>query len=440
MPVDPGHLAVCSECGEDREIVLPERLIRACVDHRLVLFVGAGASTESHNVMPNTFYDVVRSRLEIADTPAFPTLMDAFVHEFSRTDLVLEFFERLRYIDKFEDLRRRATKFHRAVAVNPFLREIITTNWDDYFEREAGAIPLVQGSDFDYWSVPGRKVLKIHGSTLNPGSMVATTSDYQRSLRALRRGALGTTASHWLATKSVAFIGYAMRDDDIREMITALRTDLGQAAQRVYFVHPNPSFEPPIPDATVFHTSAESFIRQLDDELVAREYLYPTTMYDRVADLKWRVSQAMARALAALPHDRYPLSIFNHAYQDGVMHACHRIESSRRYGDDRANGHLVHIYHSYDEAARHSLGNRDYWNQAYWEGYATGLFCSFASEVPVSRFPLYFCPGLGHETSLERLRRAVRGGPQTHQTAYRWAKRQTDQIQPGMVIEHTPFG
>lgn len=143
MPVDDDHAAVCDECGEDREVELPQRLVEACVGGRLLLFVGSGASTESHNVMPHTFYDDIANQLKSHDEDRpFPDLMEAYVEEFSRTDLILRFFDRMRYIDKFADLHRRAVRFHRAVAIIPYFREIITTNWDDYFETISGAIPV----------------------------------------------------------------------------------------------------------------------------------------------------------------------------------------------------------------------------------------------------------------------------------------------------------
>ncbi len=441
MPVADDHAATCSECGEDRQVELPERLVEACVRHRLLLFVGSGASTESHNVMPHTFYDDIADAMPSHDeSRPFPDLMEAYVEEFSRTDLILRFFDRMHYIEKFADLYRRAVRFHRAVAVIPYFREIITTNWDDYFERIAGAIPLVVGTDFDYWSLPRRKVLKLHGSSQNPGSMIATKTEYKKSLAAIRNGALGAAARHLLTTNSVAFIGYSMEDDDVRDVIKALRSDLGQAAKQVYFVHPSDSFRAPIPDATVIPTSAASFIDQLDEALVARGYLHPLKMYDRVFAMHAKANHLRQKCTDHLPEYKYPLSIFNHAYQDGVIHACQRMESDMKFGDDRAPGHLNHLVRSYDDLAKAARRDRDYWNLAYWEGYLTGLVGALAFDSSLNAVPMYYCPGPGPESSYERLARAVRGGEATHKTAYRWAKRAVERSGPEMVSTHMPFG
>ncbi len=152
----------CLECGYDTDIPIPNRMVEDCHAGKLLLFVGAGASTESHNVMPATFYDVVARHVGTSEDLAFPDLMTRFIEQNSRSDLINLFYNRLRYIDSFPVLHDRATRFHKYVAQIPFLREIVTTNWDDYFEREADAVPLVYGPDFDYWDLAQRKVLKVH--------------------------------------------------------------------------------------------------------------------------------------------------------------------------------------------------------------------------------------------------------------------------------------
>ena len=305
----------CDECGADVDVPLPDRLIEDTHAGKVLLFVGSGASTEAHNVLGHTFYDEIRSQLgEGGNEMAFPDLMSAFVTRFSRADLLTAFVDRLRYIDSHPFLHRRATRFHRAVGQIPFFAEIVTTNWDDYFETQTGAIPLVQGSDFDYWDLQQRKVLKIHGSVLNPGSVVATREEYSRSLNALRSGALGTAARHLMATRSVVFVGYSLRDDDVRQMIEALRDDLNTAARPTYFVHPSPTFVTPLPGAEVIHTSAAYFVELLDQALVEVGCLLPLTIYDRTAAIDQRLRLARSRVDENLPPWRFPLAIFNHAY------------------------------------------------------------------------------------------------------------------------------
>jgi SIR2-like domain len=430
----------CDECGDDVDAPLPDRLIEDTHAGKVLLFVGSGASTEAHNVIGHTFYDEIRSQLgDMDDELAFPDLMSAFVARFSRAALLTAFVSRLRYIDSHPFLHRRATRFHRAAGQIPYIKEIVTTNWDDYFETQTGAIPLVQGPDFDYWDLQQRKVLKVHGSVLNPGSVVATREEYGRSLEALRSGALGTAARHLIATRSVVFVGYSLRDDDIRQVIEALRDDLNSAARPMYFVHPNPTFVAPLPGGEVINTSAAYFVELLDRALVEAGYLLPLTIYDRAATIDQRLREARARVDENLVPWRLPLAIFNHAYQDGLADAIGHTMAARRTGDDRRHHSLIERARGYHRARQLATKARNYWDAAYIEGYEAGLIALGATELPLHLLPLYYCPGVGPETSYKRLAQAICGGPISHRAAYAWAVRQTKDLPDGIYFNHPPL-
>lgn len=441
MILDPlDRSAHCDECGEDLDIPLPPPLIEDCHAGRLLLFVGAGASTESHNVMGHTFYDSIANAIQLSDQDiAFPDLMQEFVTRRSRNELLTKFFHRQRYIARFPDLYRRATRFHRAVGQIPFFQEIVTTNWDDYFERETDAVSLVQGSDYDYWDLPMRKVLKLHGSVSNPGSIIATRLEYNNSLNALRTGALGATVRHLLSTRSVIFVGYSLRDEHIRHIIDVLRDDLASAARRCYFVHPSENFVSPIEDAEVLRTSAAHFIDLLDDELVKASYLLPRCIYERLRIIDGRAQAARRRSDEALPPWKYPLAIFNHSFQDGLRHAISHAWATRRTGQDRRHGFVLTRARDYEHLRRSASRRRDYWDIAYIEGYQAGLLAVGAPALQMRLLPYYYCPGLGPESSFARTSRAIRAGQSTHAGAYAWAKRQVRRMPPEMFPYHPPF-
>jgi hypothetical protein len=82
---------------------------------------------------------------------------------------------------------------------------------------------------------------------------------------------------------------------------------------------------------------------------------------------------------------------------------------------------------------------RDYWNAAYIEGYELGLLALGAPELPLRELPLYYCPGVGAETSFKRLTQAIRGGLTSHQGAYKWAVRETRELSEGVYFNHPPL-
>jgi SIR2-like domain len=425
------------ECGDDIDVELPPRLVEDCHAGRLVLFVGSGASTESHNVMPSTFYDIVANQVPDSDGLSFPDLMTKFVELNSRSDLINLFYHRMRYIDSFPALGERATRFHRYVGQIPFFREIITTNWDDYFERWADAVPLVHGPDFDYWDLAQRKVLKIHGSVLNPGTIIATRSEYDASLEALAKHALGGAVRHLIATRSVVFIGYSLRDDDIKAVIDVLRADLGTAARRSYFVHPSERFVPPIDGAEVVHTSAAWFVKLLDDALVSAEYLLPTSMYVRLELLDRRLREARTRSDERLPPWEFPLAVYNHSFQDGFADALAHTRAVRKSGTDRRHGDMVQRARNYFELTTEARRKRNYYDAAYYTGYEVGLFTIAVDKVPLNKVPVYYCPGIDAVSNFKKVSEAIRGGPMTHKTAYRWAEKIDRPV--GFYSVHRPF-
>jgi len=332
----------------------------------MLLFVGAGASTEVHNA-GGSFYDRVRSVLGVQEEPEFPDLMTAFVEEYSRNELIELFLQHLLYKKSFPTLFDRISDFHWRISVNPFVREIITTNWDDLFERITGAVPLVVGEDFAFWDAPVRKVLKIHGSILNPGTIVATRDEYERSLADLRSGAIGSAAKLLIATRTVVFVGYSFRDDDIREIVDVLRSDLSSAARKCYFVHPDPEFVAPLAGAEVIRTSARHFATLLDDALVEDEVLLPRDMYDRIDCLLDREADARARGYR-LEIAQYPLEIYDLAYRDGVRDCYGRLQAQQHTGQDRTHFALLDRIRMYVDWLRGATRARDYWNAAYIEG------------------------------------------------------------------------
>jgi hypothetical protein len=428
----------CVNCGRDREVLLPERLVEQCHRGKLLIFAGSGASTEAHNVLSWTFYDEIRHALGAEEDVPFPDLMSLFVAKHSRSELLTRFHARTSYIEDYPDLLKNAVRFHVAVAQNPYLQEIVTTNWDSYFERMAGAVPLVVGADFDYWDLPDRKVLKVHGSVLNPGTVVATREEYERSLESLQRGALGGALRHLLSTRSVVFVGYSMRDEDIATIVSALREDLATAADRCYFVHPSQDFVPPLPGAETIVTTAGSFAEQLDQALVERDYLLPLEMYGRLENIDGRLRAARDRVERLIDFRRYPLALYTSAYQDGIRHALDRARARRPTGEDRRHHALHHRASGYDGLYKAANRKRNYWDASYIEGYLTGLIVLSTSELALHEVPLYFCPGYGQSCSLRRIGTAIRGGSATHKAAFSWAARRTREVAPDMFINHPP--
>jgi hypothetical protein len=97
---------------------MPERLVNACIDGDLVVFAGAGISTETPTVLPFTLYEHVAAELGIDPSAglSFPALMSKFEATRGRIALLAVIKERLDYIRSFPSIDGQASSFHAELA------------------------------------------------------------------------------------------------------------------------------------------------------------------------------------------------------------------------------------------------------------------------------------------------------------------------------------
>lgn len=182
----------CAVCSKEKPFVAPEHLLSQIAAGNVVLFVGAGISTENRTYCQHTFYDEVRAELKISERPSFPELMSTYCSlPDGRIKLLQKIKHRIDYFLSFDDLYRPMARFHRSIAPLTMITDVVTTNWDELFESECGFTPFTYDSDLAFWDAAKRRVIKMHGSISNFGSIVATAEDYRQSFRRLNDGPLG---------------------------------------------------------------------------------------------------------------------------------------------------------------------------------------------------------------------------------------------------------
>lgn len=432
--------AECIHCKLDFPFVLPEELKEKAKDGNLVIFAGAGISTEVPSVFPRTVYDLAVSRLGVEDPGSFPEVMQAFQDRFGRQDLVRMVKKKFDFVDSFPGPRYESRMFHRELATMPYLRDIITTNWDTYFEEECQATPFVTGEDISLYGMPGRRVLKIHGSMNNLASIVATERDYAKRLDELSVNVLGSLLKQLLSTKTVIFIGYSLRDWNFRRLYQALRDDMNDYAPRAYIVSP---FELPAKedDFGLQHikTSGIHFLRELKREMFGHCFL-PDDSYDRLAALHDEVFDA-DQVAKAVNHKDYPAVIYCWSYHDGMKDACFRIANRRGSGEYSDRHHVQGMARKYQEMAERAYEQERFYDTAYIEGYLNCLMVLMDDEDEF--FPLvprYFVYGsdddiMTPESFHEALKHSRRRAPKERAKA----KAVSAKLPSGMVITHDPY-
>jgi NAD-dependent SIR2 family protein deacetylase len=200
---------VCAFCRDRKAFSAPQHLLDAIAAGDVVVFAGAGISTENKTHSRTTFYEDICSELNVPAGLSFPQLMDIYCSQpDGRLKLLTKIKKRFEYFISFDDFYRAMTHFHRSIAPLYMIQDLITTNWDDFFERECSFDAFVYDSDLAFWDAARRRVMKIHGSITNFGSIVATSDDYRRSFKRLNDGPLGAQLKSLIARKTIIYVGY----------------------------------------------------------------------------------------------------------------------------------------------------------------------------------------------------------------------------------------
>ncbi len=426
---------------------MPSQLVDAVRKGHLVLFAGGGISTEDRLVMPTTFYERIADEVHLtkSDVLDFPGLMSRFCDQPNgRQKLLTKITERLSYIESFPELYNGATEFHRQLSTIVQIENIITTNWDAFFERECGATPYVSPEDFALWELPGRKVFKIHGSVNNVGSIVATTEDYTNCYKRLETGLMGSVLKTLLATKTVVYIGYSFQDTDFVKIHELLTSEMKGMRPHSYLVtldeSSNARFEGT--DITPIITAGKHFLVRLKEHLVAEKEMLPDTVFKGVSEAYRRVIAGHG-FVSSVDLSKYPTAILTLTYQDGLMHALGRILARRRTGEYSNVDNIHRRLHSYEILRKQEVRKKDYEEIAYIDGYLDGVFFLVTDGATRRELPVFYVFGAGEQpTTKDEYMKLLKKAESIHRSAYRSCRRivqNTDLKVPGVVVHHPPF-
>jgi NAD-dependent SIR2 family protein deacetylase len=442
--VEGCRIPECVRCRLKRPFKLPSEIVDACKDRQLVIFAGAGISTESRGVYPSNFYETIRKELRVSKKQklSFSKLMTLYCSApRSRKNLLQSIKERLDYVKSFPELYEYATEFHKELSTIPFIEEIFTTNWDDFFERECDAIPIVTSNDFAvFQDLPGRRVFKIHGSVNNYGSIVATEEDYSRCYRKLSRDIIGNILRTHLLTKTFVFVGYSFQDEDFQRICKLLSKEVQGLIPRSYVVTLDENADSKLKAVKLnlipIITSAPYFVQILKAKLVKQKFMLPDDRYD----LRKAYAKVMTEhgKLSSLSYRKHPDSIYSQSYQDGLQHAFGYILATRNSGRNSDIHRMIHRIESYEYLMKRCLKFGNYPDVAYYEGYATGLLYFMADEK--RSLPMYYLFGWGDIHSLSAYLKAEKKAPNLHKAAHKIALSMANSVHSeGVVYHRFPF-
>lgn len=447
----------CAICSLKVDFDLDKHLLQEIENGRCVIFAGSGVSTETSGAHSFSFYEQIADLVEHDGTERFWEIIDKFEGQPNgRQKLIEQIRSRFDYIDSWRDLRWAATRFHKSLATAPYFNEVITTNWDRYFEDVIRATPFVYDPDLAFWNDARRPVLKIHGSIDNLSTIVASSEDYRACEERLRAGRLGDLLRHIFATKTVIFVGYSASDTDFLNIYNTVRGSMGRFARSHYLVSPfvdddeRATLKTDL-NITAIKTDATYFVDTIKEHM-REKFCYA---YDEAYDA---IEEELGRTLAkhfeftnSYAVFKEPHLIFATAYQDGLIHGFQRIVDVRN-ANDFANLHRVRgLIQLYEQKVSEYTRQRDYWNASYFDGYQMALiYFDVANarldprhDVPddLGDLPLFYHPKLGVMDE-DEYNEEVRPHPAVHKLALKQAIRMAKEYEGAdhLVVQHSPFG
>lgn len=438
----------CEICKLNINIDVPEALLHELVAGNVVIFAGAGISTESRRVLPYTLYEYICGELGIdGSEKSFPGVMEDYSAQTNgRAMLLDQIRRRLEHIDSFPELQYAASSFHRELGTLYLVDQIVTTNWDTYFERICKATPFVTDPDVALWNAARRKVLKIHGSISNLGSIVATNSDYAACLTRLNSGIIGSLLKNILATKTVIFIGYSLRDSDFQQIYEFVRSCMNNLHRQAYVVSPFPDECKRLEEEgfLTIGTDGTHFLRQVKTLLVEANALAPDEIFEHAAELREIIDEEHRRLHSEIKAFKLPEVMYAAFYQDGLAHAMERAIHMRGSGEYSHPCRVRDLARKYVDISKKVRSRKQYVDSAYVEGYINGLIYlgSVGANQNTPMPPFYFAFGVKADLNdLKSFKRVFSRGAVPHKAARMAAQKSLAKLVDPSTIEfhHPPW-
>jgi NAD-dependent SIR2 family protein deacetylase len=437
----------CWICRNNKDFVFPKQLLEEVKKRNVVIFAGAGISTESRTVFPSTFYENIATELGVSldKAPDFSNLMSKFCKRPNgRRELLMKIRDRFDYVESFPFLYNIATAFHQELSTIHQIENIITTNWDDYFERECAAVPFVTAKDFALWEIPRRKVFKIHGSLSNISSIVATKEDYDGCYRELTRGAIGAALKAMLSTKTIVFVGYSLNDSDFIKIRKILTSAMGDVFPHSYIVAPDETSNTvELKNSTKIITSGQHFLRRLKEHLVKDKAMISDEVFKEIEEIHGTVSAIHFSYISKIKLREKPATVLTAAYQDGMLHAFQRIDARKRSGEYSHCCKVSSLIHGYEKYRKDYLKRKRYYDAAYVQGYQNVLFLLVFPKRMWKHIPILYVFGAKKQPktiqAYERLLKSKRTFSKAVDKHCLEIIKNSNADVDGIVIEHLPF-
>lgn len=373
---------------------IPKEVYDEIRSNNCILFAGAGISTEGGIYGKPTLYEIIKRISKYPKKkkkPSFPELMQYYCDNLDgsrKNRLIREIINRIEAFSDYGEIYEYTTMFHRYVASIPYFKNVVTTNWDPFFERELNVlVPMVEDRDIPFWDDNKRQILKIHGCVSRPYTIVATSNDYSNCIKERLKDPIFTKLKDLMATKTFIFVGYSMRDPDIHIIFDHLLNNLGDFARLSYAIDPQPS-EEVIKNwsergVKILKLNAIAFMRELKNELEKEGIIPNPELIQFYAEQRGLITEI--HLSTSQDTDK---GFASSMYQDSVIHELDYIIGQCKFGV---------TFKTLENKFKENLGilkeatrRKNFVGVVYWQG-RIGVMKRFLSRK-LEPVPPYFDP------------------------------------------------
>lgn len=179
----------------------------------------------------------------------------------------------------FTETPPKSIEHHKKLATIPHFKTIITTNYDQLFEKAYGQKGQVA---FLSKQIPGLKksnvsILKVHGDLSEPETIIIKSSDYEHFFETgSENDIFWTKVKEQIAGNSILFLGYNLEDINARVLFNRITKALGKFRNPCYLIAPNFSISKKndLKKSKIIYidTTAEIFIVELIENIKSNIY------------------------------------------------------------------------------------------------------------------------------------------------------------------------
>lgn len=219
-----------------------QRLFTLIRTEGVVFFIGSGfslyAGFPSSKEIVNTLFN------SLSEPEKKQIKKNSQLHEFSEDFVHLKNQNRQQLIEIlkniFEDTPK-STKVHDIVTKIPYIRDIITTNYDTLIENAYGprALKICCDQDVPFISNSKINIIKAHGDLSCVENLIITKSDYLNFFNDNNTSRLWMVIKERFATKHIVFIGYSLEDWNIEWLFNLINNSNPlRQTKEAFFVAP----------------------------------------------------------------------------------------------------------------------------------------------------------------------------------------------------------